>query len=147
MIPKINVKVTYSKYVPKKDRVTIKSSRDVVNVVKELFNQDTISWVEEMYAVYLSRANDVIGSYQISKGGTTGTMCDPKVVFTTALNCNAHSIILTHNHPSGNLKPSSADHEITKKIKNASAFLDMQLLDHVIVTADGYYSFADEGVL
>jgi DNA repair protein RadC len=147
MLPKIKVKVTYSKYVPKDQRTTIKTSVEAANVAKELFNKNTISWVEEMYAVYLSRANDVIGTYLISKGGTAGTVCDPKVVFTTALNCNAHGVILTHNHPSGNLNPSLADKEITNKVKEAALLLDMKLVDHIIVTEDGYYSFADEGII
>ena len=83
----------------------------------------------------------------ISVGGTAGTIADPKVIFVSALKCNATSIILVHNHPSGNLKPSNADTELTKKLKNAGQFLDLPVIEHIILTKGGYLSFADEGIL
>lgn len=95
----------------------------------------------------LNRANRVIGIVPISVGGTAGTIADPKVIFVSALKCNAASIILAHNHPSSNLKPSNADIELTKKLKNAGLFLDLPILEHIILTKEGYLSFADEGLM
>ncbi len=92
-------------------------------------------------------SNKVLGVCKISIGGLAGTVTDPKKIFQTALKANAASVILCHNHPSGNLKPSKSDIEITKKCVEAGNFLDLKVLDHVIVTRDGYFSFADEGML
>jgi len=83
----------------------------------------------------------------ISTGGVTGTIADPKLIFSAALKANACGIILSHNHPSGNIKPSPADEQLTAKIKAAGKYLDINVLDHVIVTSENYYSFAEEGLL
>ncbi|MCD4736515.1 MAG: JAB domain-containing protein [Bacteroidales bacterium] len=93
----------------------------------------------------LNRANKVLGWAKIGQGGISGTVTDPKVIFQIALKANASSIILAHNHPSGNKYHSEADNKLTRKIKNAGEFMDLQILDHIILIADGYYSFADEG--
>lgn len=95
----------------------------------------------------LNRAQRVLGIYELSTGGVTGTVADPKLVFIAALKANACNIILSHNHPSGNLKPSSADEQLTKKIATAGMYMDIKVADHVIITSEGYYSFADEGLL
>ena len=108
---------------------------------------DRLQYLEEMYLMLLNRANKVLGYSKISLGGTTGTVVDTKVVFQTALKSNANSIILCHNHPSGNLKPSDADIKISKNIKEAGKLLEIHLLDHLILTDEGYYSFADEGMI
>lgn len=147
MIPEITITVKYSKRVAKRDRITITNSEEVSHFLRNIFNQDTFDWREEMILICLSRANDIIGYYKVSAGGTTGTICDPKMVFTTALNCTANGIILAHNHPSGSIKPSDADKAITDKIKRGAELLDMKLLDHLIITDDNYYSFADEGLI
>jgi DNA repair protein RadC len=144
MIPEITISVKYSKKVAKKDRVQLKSSYDTAEVLRNIFNQDTFGWREEMILLCLNRANEVCGYYKISSGGVAGTICDPKVVFTTALNCTASNIILAHNHPSGNVQPSSADFDITKKIVAGGKLLDIGVLDHIIITEESYYSFADE---
>jgi len=89
----------------------------------------------------------MIGIVPISVGRKAGTICDPKVIYVTALKCNAASIVLVHNHPSGNLRPSQADIELTKKLKAAGQFLDLPVLDHIILTRDAYFSFADEGMM
>lgn len=102
---------------------------------------------EEFWVLYLNNANKVTVKYQLSKGGMTGTVVDVRIIFKSALESGAVGIVLCHNHPSGNLKPSEADKEITKKIKIAGKSLDIMVLDHVIVTQNGYYSFADEGIL
>ena len=108
---------------------------------------DKLQYIEEMYMMLLNRANRVLGYTKISAGGTTGTIVDIKVVFQTALKSNASSIILAHNHPSGNLKPSEADIRITSNLREAGKLMDIPLLDHLILTDEGFYSFADEGIL
>jgi DNA repair protein RadC len=95
----------------------------------------------------LNRGNKVIGICEISTGTVSGTLVDPRVVFATALKTNATGIILAHNHPSGNLKPSRADELLTDKLRKAGELLDVVVLDHIIVTTEGFYSFADEGYL
>lgn len=102
---------------------------------------------EEFWLLILNRANMIIRKELISRGGVAGTVVDAKIIFKTALNHYASSIIVCHNHPSGNLKPSSEDISITKKIMEAGKIVEISLLDHLIVTDNGYYSFADEGAL
>ena len=101
---------------------------------KQIFNTESINHREFMFALYLNRANRIQGYAQISAGGINGTVCDPKVVFQCALKLNASGIILAHNHPSGNLKPSRADIHISEKLQDAGRLLDIQLIDHLIVT-------------
>jgi DNA repair protein RadC len=102
----------------------------------------------EVFGVlFLNRANKVNHFEIISEGGITGTVADPRIILKKALEENAVSIILCHNHPSGSLKPSRADEELTSKIKEAAKYLDIAVLDHIIVSDSGYYSFADEGIL
>jgi DNA repair protein RadC len=108
---------------------------------------DKMQYIEETYVLLLNRANKPLGFSKISIGGTTGTVVDVKVVFQTALKANASSIVLCHNHPSGNLKPSEADIRITKAIKEAGKLMEIPLADHLIITQEGYFSFADEGML
>lgn len=100
---------------------------------------------EEFWLVLLNRGNKIISVEPISSGGITGTVVDTRILFSSALKSNAVSIILSHNHPSGSLKPSVADEELTRKIRDAGKLLDVQLLDHIIISESGYYSFADEG--
>lgn len=102
---------------------------------------------EEFWMLMLNRRNQIIKPYRISEGGITGTVADPKKIFKAALENHACSIILCHNHPSGNLNPSAADRKLTTKIKEAAAQLDIQVLDHIIIALGGYYSFADNGDL
>ena len=102
---------------------------------------------EEFWILMLNRRNQVIKPYRISEGGISGTLADPKKIFKAALDHHASGIILCHNHPSGNLKPSRADLRLTARIKEGASQLDIQLLDHLIIAWEGYYSFADEGVL
>lgn len=102
---------------------------------------------EEFKVLLLKRNNRVIRLGHVSSGGVSGTVVDPKIIFKQALDAQASSIILCHNHPSGNLKPSQADIDITKKIVASGKMLDIQILDHIIISDSGYYSFADEGLL
>jgi len=102
---------------------------------------------EEFWILLLNRANLVIGKYEISKGGVSGTMADSKIIFKTAIDNLASSIILCHNHPSGNLKPSAADLKLTDKLKKAGQLMEIPVLDHIIVSENGYFSMADEGLI
>lgn len=103
--------------------------------------------LEQFWIILMNRANEVIKVHNISQGGVSGTVADPKTIFKEALDKLASSLILVHNHPSGNLKPSEADIRLTKKLKEAGQTLDLPVLDHLIFTDHGYLSFADEGML
>lgn len=102
---------------------------------------------EEFWIVYLNNANNVLQKQQLSKGGITGTLVDNRLVLKTALELGAVSLVLAHNHPSGTLKPSQADIQVTEKLKTAATSLDIKILDHLIITEKAYYSFADAGIL
>ncbi len=122
----------------------INSSQDVYEVFKsDLLDQPH----EEFWLLLLKRNNEIIRKVQISKGGVSGTVVDPKIIFKYALDQLASSIILIHNHPSGNKKPSHADLILTKKLKQAGELLEIPILDHIIFCNDSYFSFADESVL
>ena len=123
----------------------IDSSRQVYDLL--LPNWLDVDYVESFYVILLSRGNHVLGVCKISLGSVSGTVADPKKIFQTALKANASAIIISHNHPSGQTKPSVNDNEITKKCKEAGRFLDMPVLDHIILTRDSYFSYADEGML
>ncbi len=127
---------------PRREKIT--SSEDVYKLIKPLL-MDLRH--EEFWILLLNRANVVIKKNQISQGGVSGTLVDPKLVFKSALEHLASSIILVHNHPSGNLSASQADIKLTEKISNAGKLLEIPVLDHVIVSDQGYFSFADQGLL
>ena len=145
IIPEIKLNLSFDKKVKKSELQTITGSSSCVNILRQVFNKDTFDWTEEVIMLCLNRANKVVGFYKVSSGGLTSCILDPRVIFTIALNCAANSIILSHNHPSGNTTPSVQDKEITKKIKDAGNLLDIKLLDHIILTDSDYYSFMDEG--
>ena len=125
----------------------ITDAESAAEMCRKCFESDVIDWKEEFIAIALSRSNKVIGFYKVSSGGVTGTVVDPKVVFQFALLCNASRLIVSHNHPSGNSSPSDQDKRITEKIVNAGALLDIDVLDHIIITSEGYTSFMEEGWL
>jgi DNA repair protein RadC len=126
------------------DKPRVSSSQEVALQLKTML-QD---YRHEVFAVlYLNRANRVNRFEIISEGGITGTVADPRIILRRALEEDAVSLILCHNHPSGNLRPSRADEELTVKIREAANFFDIRVLDHLIVSTDGYFSFADEGLL
>lgn len=127
----------------------IVSALDAYLELIEFFPQDTIALQEKFVAMYLNRANRVLGVYELSTGGMTGTVADIRLVLSVALKVAATGIIIAHNHPSGNMKPSAADIELTKRIKEGAKILDIKLLDHLIVSPEcmKYYSFADEGLV
>jgi len=129
------------------ERPLIKTSSDCYEVFKHYWDDGKIDLLEEFKVIFLNRSNRVLQIFSASSGGITGTVADPRLILTTALKLGACSIVLAHNHPSGSLKPSKADEELTQKIKYAAQFHDIKVLDHVIVCSDSYYSFADEGLL
>jgi DNA repair protein RadC len=122
-------------------------SKDSYDFLKTAFDKETIQVQESFIVLYLNRANEILGYYKHSIGGIAGTVADPRLIFATGVASASSGIILSHNHPSGNLTPSQGDIELTRKLKEGGKLLDIQLLDHVIVTNTGYYSFADEGLI
>ena len=124
-------------------RPQIRSSKDAFDVIAPILIDLPL---EEFWILLLNRANKVIGRSCVSKGGVSGTVVDAKVLFQTAVQALASSVILFHNHPSGNCQPSQADIDLTKKLQTAGTTLDIAVLDHLIVSETGYYSFADEGL-
>ena len=122
----------------------ITNSTDVATYLQVLLKD----YRQEVFAVvFLNRANKINHFEIVSEGGITGTVADPRIILRKALEENAVSLILCHNHPSGNLKPSMADQELTLKIKEAARYFDIKVMDHVIVSDEGYFSFADEGMI
>lgn len=141
------VELSYKSKVKASNRPTVTTSRDGYDVLKLAWNENKIEFVEEFKILFLNRANKVLGICDISSGGITGTVADPRLIFIAALKANCCAIIISHNHPSGNLHPSRQDEELTQKIKQAGQFLEIKLLDHLIITSEGYYSFSDQGLL
>jgi DNA repair protein RadC len=141
------VKVSYTPMFSQAERPQIMTSNDAVNMFRKAWDSDRLEYQEDFHIMYLSRNNRVLAMYHSSMGGTTGTVVDVKPALVTALKINAHSMILAHNHPSGTLSPSSEDVAVTKQFKEAAKLLSMDVLDHVILTRDSYYSFADQGMM
>jgi DNA repair protein RadC len=127
-----------------KKREKITSSKDIADFLKAQFQYHT---KEVFVVIFLNQGNKILHHEVISEGGITGTVADPRIILQKALEHNATAIILSHNHPSGNLKPSRQDELLTDKIKNAAAYFDIKVSDHIIVSSEGYFSFADEGLI
>jgi DNA repair protein RadC len=127
-----------------KELIKVTSSNSVFELLQPILGE---LGHEEFWILYLNHANKIIEHFQISKGGITGTLVDVRLTLKKALELGATSLILAHNHPSGNLNPSEADKQLTNKLKVASESLDIKILDHLIVTEKSYFSFADEGIL
>ena len=147
MVPEIiaEVYISYSSKVKACDRFRVSGSKDAAAAFRSIW--PAYEHIEFIYMLMLNRQNQVLGCHQISKGGMTGTVVDVRVVFQVALKSCATSIILGHNHPSGNLDPSDADKKITRQLKEAGALLEIPVIDHLILTSDGFLSMADEGIL
>lgn len=125
----------------------ITSSGDIATMLNEIHAVEGNNIVEHFYVIYLNIANRPLGYSVVSTGGITGTVADPRIILAGALCSGAVNIVLCHNHPSGSLKPSRADEELTAKIKQAAKLCDINVLDHVIISEMDYYSFADEGLI
>jgi DNA repair protein RadC len=125
----------------------LSSVTNAADILRMFWNPDTIEYYEECKVLYLDRAHHILGVYNVSRGGLNGTVMDVRMIYQGALKANAHSIIVSHNHPSGNREPSELDRTITQQIKSAGEFLSIKLLDHIIMTKDSYLSFRDNGYL
>jgi DNA repair protein RadC len=139
------IKATWSRKVPLRDQPQVTNSAMAHEYLAMVF--DELDYDEKFYIVHLSRANRIIGHSHISTGGLSGTVVDPKKIFQNALKANAAGLILAHNHPSGQLQPSEADKNLTKKMVAAGKFLEIAILDHLILSTEGYFSFADHGMI
>ncbi len=138
------VELVYKSNVKASQRPRITCSKDSADLLRTLWNENNIELLEQFKILLMNRGNKVLGYVELSSGGVTGTVADPKLIFMAALKSNACAIIISHNHPSGNLKPSQADLELTRKFTEAGKILEVSVLDHLIMTPQGYYSMADE---
>jgi len=141
------IQLIYKSNVKPSERPKISSSRDARDVLMGMWDDTKLELMEQFKVMLTNRANKVLGIFELSTGGVSGTVADPKLIFAAAIKGAACGIIMAHNHPSGNLQPSQADIDLTRKIKEGGKLLEIQLLDHIILTSEGYYSFADEGLI
>ncbi len=139
------ITISYSSGTKASERKSVSCSKDAADVLRGIF--PSIEHREFFYLLCLNRSNQLLGYQQISAGGINGTIADIRLIFQTALKSNSSAILVAHNHPSGNTIPSDADKKLTGKIKEAGKLLDISVLDHMIITADSYLSFADENLM
>ena len=139
------IQVSYSTQNTPKDKIN--SVQTAFEFLLNSWDTGTLELQEEFKVILLNRANEALGIYSLSKGGIAGTVVDVRLLFAVALKCNASGVIISHNHPSGNTNPSDADIALTKKVKRCSDFLDITLIDHLIITKNAFYSFSNEGML
>lgn len=139
------VALSYKNRVPYNQRQKVITSHGAYEVLTNIFPADTIDFRETFIVLYLNKASQVLGYSIISEGGTASTVVDTKMVIQTALLANASCILLAHNHPSGNLRPSIEDNRLTKRVEEAARLFDIKVLDHLIVTSESFYSFSDNG--
>jgi len=125
----------------------VKTSTDAVELLRKIWDMDTLPIYESVICVFFNNRNNTIGWFKVSQGGLSNSIVDNRLILSTALTCLASGIILAHNHPSGYTAPSDADYRITQKLYESSNIMDIKLLDHIILTEDSYYSFLDEGKL
>jgi len=141
------VELVYRSKVKASQRPLVKDSKDCHYIFRQLWDEGKINLVEEFKVLFLNRANRVVGFMEVSTGGLTGTVADPRIILAGAVKVLSCNIVLAHNHPSGNLLPSKADEELTSKIKEACSYLDIKVIDHLILSDESYFSFADEGLI
>lgn len=141
------IEVYYKRQVAYHQMPRVSSSADAEAYLRLSWGKRKMDHVEQFMVLYLNRSNRIQGWSRISQGGQSGTVVDPKIVFQIALKANASSIIVAHNHPSGNRQPSDNDKALTDKLRTIGRFLELNLLDHIILTSEAYLSFADEGLL
>lgn len=139
------IELVYRTNVKASQRPQVTTSKEVYQILMQCWDKNKIEFVEQFKILLLNRGGRVLGIFEVSSGGVSGTIADPKLIFSAALKANASSLILAHNHPSGNTAPSEADRALTKRVKKAGELLEISVLDHVIVTTEGYRSLADEG--
>ena len=141
------IELIYKTKIKNSERPQIKSSKDAYKLVLSAWDHNKIEFFEQFKVLLLNQAHKALGICEISSGGIAGTVVDIRLIFSSALKANATSLVMIHNHPSGNLTASEADKQITRKVKEAGRLLDITLLDSLIITTESYYSFADEGAL
>jgi DNA repair protein RadC len=141
------IQLSYHPKVKPSQRPAVTNSREVYQLFFDNWDANRIELQEQFKVMLLNRSSRVLGIVDISTGGIAGTLADPKLIFVTALKAGASSIILAHNHPSGQLTPSQADRSLTRKLTEGGKILEISVFDHVILTADSYFSFADEGIM
>lgn len=141
------IQLSYRTHVRPSQRPIIRMSNDAYQILKDHWDESRLEFIEQFKVLLTNRANKVLGIVEISTGGISGTVADPKVIFAAALKAGACGIILAHNHPSGNLTPSQQDIELTRRMRDGGKLLEIQLLDHIILTTESYYSMADEGLI
>jgi len=147
IIPKVSeIEISYKPVIKPSELLKISCSKDAERILRSIWGSD-INYRESFYALYLNRANKVLGYQLISIGGISGTVVDVRCIYQVALKTLSSGVLIAHNHPSGNSEPSDADIKITKKLKEAGELLDITLLDHLILLPEGYTSIADEGIL
>lgn len=141
------IQLSYKSNVKPSERPKISGSRDAFEILKANWDENKIEFVEHFKVMFTNRANKVLGILEVSSGGVSGTVADPKVIFAGAIKAGACGFIVAHNHPSGNLTASQSDIELTRRLRDGGKLLEIQLLDHIILTTEGYFSFADEGMI
>lgn len=140
------ISISYQPKVKASERAIASTSTDAYKVFLSQWSH-LISYIEEFNVLFLNQGNKVIGFFNVSKGGINCTSVDKRVIFAAALKACAVSVILAHNHPSGNLYPSQADIDLTKDLYKAGEILGIKVVDHLVISPDGFYSFADEGLI
>ena len=141
------IELVYKTKVKASERPKIRSSRDAYEILLSSWDPNKIEFFEQFKILLLNQSYRVLGIYELSSGGITGTVVDLRLIFSAALKANATALMMVHNHPSGNLAASEADRNMTLKVREAGRLLDIALVDSLIITAEGYFSFADQGSL
>ena len=141
------VQVSYRTDYKIQERPQINSSNDAYRILLHHWKLGSIEYLEEFKVILLNTNSRVLGIVDISVGGVSGTLVDPKIIFAIALKTNSSKLILAHNHPSGNTTPSNADISVTQKLKEGGKLLDIEVCDHLIITNDRFFSFADESMM
>ena len=141
------IELSYRSKIKASLRPSVKSSRDAYQILRNHWDQNQIEFVEQFKLLLTDRASKVLGIVDISSGGLTCTVADPRIIFAAALKARACGIVAAHNHPSGNLIPSDVDLVLTRKLKEAGKLLEITLLDHIIITSESYASLADQGYI
>lgn len=141
------IEISYKPKIKPAQRPLAKTSKDAYAIFKESWDENLIDFIEQFKVLLLDNAYKVLGIFTCSSGGTKFTIVDPRLIYVTALKSNASKIMVAHNHPSGNKTPSTADKMITEKLRLGAKLLDIELLDHLIITSEGFLSFSDEGLL
>lgn len=141
------IEISYKPTVKPSQRPKIGTPKEVYQLLIDTWDMAKIELVEQFKVMLLNRGKRVLGVCTLTTGSVTGTIADPKQVFAVALKANASEVIIAHNHPSGNLMPSKADYELTYRMKTVGDYLELKVVDHIIVTVEGFYSFAQEGTI